>query len=145
MKKQFFGEPKVNLDWFLQDDSYTRDNNLTTLDSEKGKKQLIDTILMLIEQGHEIRLGSDGCCLLLEANYVDNENDDCSYQFVDGDETVVVLRKQLPDRSFILCLDEDDYKCQLEQFLEEHPYYVKNEDGNYFIDDSIEDSKYEGD
>jgi len=48
---------------------------------------------MLIEQGMEIRLGTDGYCLLLEANHADDEYSDACYQYIDDEHFVGELTK----------------------------------------------------
>lgn len=48
---------------------------------------------MLIEQGMEIRLGTDGYCLMLEANPADDEYSDACYQYIDDSHFVGELNK----------------------------------------------------
>lgn len=85
--------PDVNLSWFLEENSYTKEHGNVTMESEKGKKQLVDTILMLIDQGHEIRIGTDGECLMLESNYC-WEDEGCGYQWVDADHYVESFERE---------------------------------------------------
>lgn len=88
MKAQQFGQPKVEFTWFLREDDFTKKHYMTTLESEKGKKQLVDAILLCIDQGYEMRIGTDGECLILEANYGDDEYTDAGYQYVDEDHCI---------------------------------------------------------
>lgn len=48
---------------------------------------------MLIEQGMEIRLGTDGYCLILEANLADDDYSDACYQYIDDNHFVGELNK----------------------------------------------------
>lgn len=93
MKTQEFGKPDVTLSWIISDDTYSKERHRITLESERGKLQLADTILMLIEHGNEIRLGTDGYCLILEANPADDEYSDACYQYVDDSHFVGELNK----------------------------------------------------
>lgn len=93
MKIQEFGKPDVTLSWIISDDIYSKERHKITLDSDRGKLQLADTILMLIEHGNEIRLGTDGYCLILEANSADDEYSDACYQYVDDSHFVGELNK----------------------------------------------------
>lgn len=87
MKIQNYGSPEVSLSWILEKDSYASDRRKITVDTAEGQKQLIDTILLLISQDMEIRIGTDGYCLLLEANPV-LEDSDSSYQWVDDEHFI---------------------------------------------------------
>ena len=93
MKRQEFGKPDVNLSWIIEADSYAKEKFKVTLDTEKGKLQLADTILMLLEQGNEIRIGTDGYCLILEANMTEDEFTDACYQYIDDQHFVGELTK----------------------------------------------------
>lgn len=94
MKSQQFGKPAVNLSWIIETDSYAKEKcKENVLDTDRGKLQLANTILMLIEQGMEIRLGTDGYCLILEANSADDEYSDACYQYIDDDHFVGELTK----------------------------------------------------
>ena len=93
MKPQQFGKPDVNLSWIIEADTYTKEKCKVTLDTEKGKLQLASTILMLLEQGDEIRIGTDGYCLILEANIAEDEFTDASYQYIDDQHFVGELTK----------------------------------------------------
>lgn len=94
MKKQEYGKPDVNLSWIIETDSYAKEKcKENVLDTDRGKLQLANTILMLIEQGMEIRLGTDGYCLILEANSADDEYSDACYQYIDDDHFVGELTK----------------------------------------------------
>lgn len=88
MKTQQVGQPEVNLSWIIEDCSYSHEHNKTTLSSEKGREQLVNTILMLLGQDREIRIGTDGFCLILEANEVDDEHSNASYQWIDDDHYI---------------------------------------------------------
>lgn len=101
MKTQEFGKPDVTLSWIISEDTYSKERHQVTLDTEKGKLQLANTILMLIEHGNEIRLGTDGYCLILEANSADDEYSDACYQYVDDSHYVGKLNKDgsYPDYS----------------------------------------------
>lgn len=91
MKVQKYGTPKVEFSWFLKEDVYTRDHLKVTLDSAEGKEQLVNAIKLCIDQGYEIRIGTDGECLMLEANYADDETSDASYQYVDDEHEVIPI------------------------------------------------------
>ena len=93
MKRQEYGKPDVNLSWIIEADSYAKEKFKVTLDTEKGKLQLANTILMLLEQGNEIRIGTDGYCLILEANMAEDEFTDACYQYVDDQHFVGELTK----------------------------------------------------
>ena len=79
MRTQKFGKPDVNFIWFLRKDGYADERNLVTLDTDEGKKQLAEIILICISQGKEVRIGTDGECLILEANEADCEYSDAGY------------------------------------------------------------------
>lgn len=79
-------KPDVNLNWIINTDEYSTSQNQPTLDTEKGKERLYQAIMMLIEQGNEIRIGSDGYCLILESNYIGDA--DSGYQWVDGEHKI---------------------------------------------------------
>ena len=93
MKSQEYGKPDVTLSWIITNDSYAKEKFRVTLDTEKGKLQLADAILLLIEQGNEIRIGTDGYCLILEANRADDEYSDACYQYIDDGHFVGELNK----------------------------------------------------
>lgn len=94
MKVQQFGKPMVNLSWIIKTDSYAKEKfKENVLDTDRGKLQLAETILMLIEQGMEIRLGTDGYCLILEANLADDDYSDACYQYIDDNHFVGELNK----------------------------------------------------
>ena len=94
MKSQQFGNPAVNLSWLMKTDSYAKERfRENVLDTKRGKLQLAETILMLIEQGMEIRLGTDGYCLILESNSADEEYSDACYQYIDDQHFVGELTK----------------------------------------------------
>lgn len=93
MKRQEYGKPEVYLSWIIENDTYAKEKCKVTLDTEKGKLQLANTILMLLDQGNEIRIGTDGYCLILEANSADEEYSDACYQYVDDDHFVGELNK----------------------------------------------------
>lgn len=94
MKPQQFGNPAVNLSWIIKTDLHAKEKfKENVLDTEHGKLQLAETILMLIEQGMEIRLGTDGYCLILEANPADEEYTDACYQYIDDTHFVGELTK----------------------------------------------------
>lgn len=97
MKAQEFNKPEVSLSWIIEEDDYSREHNLTTLSSSKGREQLINTILMLIDQHKEMRIGADGYCLILEANDADPEFTDASYQWVDDYHFVGEYNSQKDD------------------------------------------------
>lgn len=93
MKRQEYGKPEVYLSWIIEEDTYTKEKFKVTLDTKKGKLQLANTILMLLDQGNEIRIGTDGYCLILEANSADEEYSGACYQYVDDDHFVGELNK----------------------------------------------------
>lgn len=101
MKKQRFGNPQVSLSWVIERDSYASEKRLVTLDTPKGREQLVNTITALLDQGLEVRIGSDGYCLLLEANLGSDEFSDASYQYVDDDHEVVPIELTTESSYFI--------------------------------------------
>lgn len=131
MKTQKFGTPEVSLSWFIESDSYSEEKGFTSLDTDKGKKQLVDTILMLLEQRKEIRIGTDGECLILEANESDSEFTDASYQYI-NDDCEVMLRKEMPDNTYQYFFDDEEYQEILKEFLKEHSYYKQNDYGRWY-------------
>ena len=93
MKPQQFGKPDVKLSWIIEADTYAKEHYKVTLDTEKGKLQLVNTILMLLDQGNEIRIGTDGYCLILESNMAEAEYTDACYQYIDDQHFVGELTK----------------------------------------------------
>lgn len=49
---------------------------------------------MLLDQGNEIRIGTDGYCLILEANIAEDEFTDACYQYIDDQHFVGELTKE---------------------------------------------------
>ena len=88
MKVQEIGKPEITFSWLLEANEYSKTYNKKTLDTAEGKKQLIEVILLCIDQGKEIRIGTDGECLILEANEADSEHTDAGYQYIDEDHFV---------------------------------------------------------
>ena len=123
MKRQEIGNPKVSLSWVIDEDGY----NLTTLDSEKGKKQLVDTILMLLDQGMEIRIGTDGMCLILEANDADSDYTDASYQYIDDEHYVESYNHTYEDAKDFSSERGSWYDAAVKEALEKinHSYEAK--------------------
>lgn len=110
MKIQEFKQPKVSLSWIIEDNTT---GSSKTLEQEKTKLELANTILMLLEQGDEIRIGTDGYCLILEANFADDKFTDASYQFVDDNHFVGELTENY-------CYPDyygDDYKEEFENIV----------------------------
>ena len=93
MKRQEYGKPEVYLSWIIEEDAYAKEKFKVTWDTEKGKLQLANAILMLLDQGNEIRIGTDGYCLILEANPADDEYSDACYQYIDDSHFVGELNK----------------------------------------------------
>lgn len=78
-------KPDVYLSWIINSDGRKED-----LESEVCKKELLNAIIMLLRQGCDIRICSDGYCAILEANRAADGN----YEWVDMDHYVEEFSKE---------------------------------------------------
>lgn len=87
-----------------------------------------------------INITSDGYCLLVQWTDVfdDEDNEHNQFVYVDDDERIMKVL-DLPDNSTVYCLDDDDRKQTLEDWLKENPGWEKDQYGRWYNKKEQED------
>lgn len=111
-------------------------------DVEKGYHQdLLDYLTDFNKKSdddyYEIHITSDGYCMIIEFEKVPYSREfGGRFEYVDEDQCIMT-EKQLPDDTYVLVHDEDEYKELLDDFLKENPNYEKNEFGRWINTDAL--------
>lgn len=86
---------------------------------------------------YDIHITTDGFCVIVEW---ENLPYDGSYggrfEYVEEDQ-YIMTEKQMPDDTYIMVHDEDEYNELLDEFLKENPGYYKNEWGRWCNEEDV--------
>ena len=116
-------------------------NSVTFTPEEVEKGFLQDLLKYLTDHNeksndyyYEIHVTSDGYCSIVEfvrVPYDDSLGGFGKFEYIDEDH-VVVKEVILPDNSTVFAYNEEHEKELLDEFLEENPWYKKNEWGRWY-------------
>ncbi len=118
-----------------------REYNSQAFTPEEVKKGLhLDLLNYLLDhnkknetQYYDIHITSDGYCTIIEWTDVDYNQKfgpEGEFKYVPADG-YVMIEKIFPDNHTELCYNEEDYQERLDEFLKEHPEWVKTSYGTW--------------